>query len=257
MSLTFGPFRVIPAARLLLRSGQPVRLPSRALEILLVLLERPGQLVPKSELIERVCAGVLIGESQLRVYVSKLRKALEDGSKGPRYVENVNGHGYRFIAPVKRTVEHPQEFADRGGASFEFGPFELIPDRRLLLRAGRPVNVPSRAWEILLALIERPGDLVGKADLLARVWPRVVVEAGTLRVHIAGLRRILGDRPDGWRYIESVTGQGYRFVTAVRRSDSETGAAQFAAGASQGLQHPRRLIAPVDARRRSASVSKR
>jgi len=77
------------------------------------------------------------------------------------------------------------------------------------------VNVPSRAWEILLALIERAGQLVGKAELLARVWPRTVVEEGALRVHIAGLRKILGDRQDGLRYIENVTGQGYRFVAAV------------------------------------------
>jgi DNA-binding winged helix-turn-helix (wHTH) protein len=220
MSLTFGPFRVIPGKRLLLRSNQPVRLPSRAHEILLVLLERSGQLVPRSELIERVSDGARIGESQLRVYVSKLRRALEDDRKELRYVENVSGHGYRFIAPVtamSTTDDNPV----RTGASFEFGPFELIPDRRLLLRAGSPVNVPSRAWEILLALIESAGDLVGKADLLARVWPRVVVEEGTLRVHISGLRRILGDRKDGVHYIENVTGLGYRFAVAVRKRDRE------------------------------------
>jgi len=209
--MTFGPFRVIRGERLLLRSNQPVSLPSAAYEILLVLLERSGQLVPKSELIEHISAGKLISESQLRVYIARLRKALQEGRRGLRYVENVTGHGYRLVVPGN--LVHT-------GASFEFGPFELIPDRRLLLRAGIPVNVPSRAWEILLALIERAGELVGKADLLARVWPRVVVEEGTLRVHIAGLRRILRDRQDGWRYIENVTGLGYRFVAAMHRSDS-------------------------------------
>jgi len=290
-SLTFGPFRLIPGKRLLLRSNQPVRLPRKAYEILLLLLERSGQIVLKRELIERVTSGAPIGESQIRVYISKLRRALEDGQKGMRYVENVNSHGYRFIAPVTRAEEHRKPLGDdaqsarallayamtettdpldlvmglvckslvtaktagenprfrlldtallrRGetqscgrrprdptsagraavrmiaSASFEFGPFELIPNRRLLLRAGGPVNVPSRAWEILLALIERAGQLVGKAELLARVWPRTVVEEGALRVHIAGLRKILGDRQDGLRYIENVTGQGYRFVAAV------------------------------------------
>ena len=222
MSLTFGPFRVVPGKRLLLRHHQPVSLPSRAYKILLVLLERSGQLVPKSELIERVSSNVLIGESQLRVYISQLRTALEDGRKGLRYVENVRGHGYRFIAPVS-------------AASFVFGRFELIPDRRLLLRAGRPVNVPSRAWEILLALIERAGELVGKADLLARVWGSVVVEEGTLRVHISGLRRILEDRQDGLRYIESVTGLGYRFVAAVRRRNREGRARADATHSQQPL----------------------
>jgi DNA-binding winged helix-turn-helix (wHTH) protein len=211
MSPTFGPFRVIPGERLLLRSNQPVSLPSAAYEILLVLLERSGELVPKSELIERVSAGKLISESQLRVYIARLRKALQESRRGVHYVENVNGHGYRLIVPDNRV---------HTGASFEFGPFELIRDQRLLLRAGSPVTVPSRAWEILLALIERAGEPVGKADLLARVWPRVVVEEGALRVHIAGLRRILRDRQDGWHYIENVTGLGYRFVASVRRSDS-------------------------------------
>jgi len=98
-SLTFGPFRLIPGKRLLLRSNQPVRLPRKAYEILLLLLERSGQIVLKRELIERVTSGAPIGESQIRVYISKLRRALEDGQKGMRYVENVNSHGYRFIAP--------------------------------------------------------------------------------------------------------------------------------------------------------------
>jgi len=219
-SLTFGPFRVIPGKRLLLRSNQRVCLPSRAYEILLVLLERSGQLIPKSELIERASASMLIGESQLRVYIAQLRKALEEGKNGLRYVENVNGLGYRFIAPVTRTN------ADRvrAAVSFEFGRFELIPERRLLLHAGNPVNVPSRAWEILLALIERAGELLGKADLLARVWPCVVVEEGALRVHISSLRRILGERQDGLRYIESVTGLGYRFVAPVRKRDRDEAA---------------------------------
>ena len=237
-SLTFGPFRVVPGKRLLLRSNQPVSLPDKAYEILLMLLERSGLLVSKSELIDRVSASVPIGVSQLRVYISKLRRALEDGRKELRYVENVNGHGYRFIAPVTRR-EDSLPFAEGGtsstlqgsvaqspssmiaGTSFQFGSFELIPNRRLLLRAGRPVNVPSRAWEILLVLVERAGEVVGKADLLAHVWPRLVVEEGALRVHISCLRRILGDRQDGMRYIESVTGLGYRFVAAVHKRDRE------------------------------------
>jgi DNA-binding winged helix-turn-helix (wHTH) protein len=236
-SVTFGPFRVVPSESLLLRSNQPVNLPSKAFEILLMLLDRSGQLVPKGELIERVSGSVPIGESQLRVYISKLRKALEDSNKGPRYIENINGHGYRFIAPVTRTEELSQPLADGGmnarlprsvppppsrvlaGASFAFGPFELIPDQRLLLRAGKPVNVPSRAWEILLVLIEHAGDLVGKADLLAHVWPRIVVEEGALRVHISLLRRILGDGRDRLRYIDNVTGLGYRFVATVHKRD--------------------------------------
>ncbi|WP_158291913.1 ATP-binding protein [Paracraurococcus ruber] len=101
-----------------------------------------------------------------------------------------------------------------------FGPFRLDRQRRLLLLAdGRPVELGSRALDILLLLLERPGALVGKAELMARVWPGLTVEDGNLRVQMAGLRKALAeatpDRADG-RYVETVPGLGYRFVAPVQ-----------------------------------------
>jgi predicted ATPase/DNA-binding winged helix-turn-helix (wHTH) protein len=103
-----------------------------------------------------------------------------------------------------------------------FGPFVLNPTQRVLLRGDRPVRLGSRAREILICLVERAGTVVSKNDLIRRVWPETVVEEGTLRVHIASLRKILGEDRDRVRYVENVTGHGYRFVATVTRHGNTT-----------------------------------
>jgi DNA-binding winged helix-turn-helix (wHTH) protein len=103
------------------------------------------------------------------------------------------------------------------GQEIAFGNFRFYPERRLLLSGDKPVSLGSRAREILVLLAERAGEVVEKGDLMARVWPDVFVEEGTLRVHIAALRKALGDGRDGLRYIENVTGRGYRLIAPVRR----------------------------------------
>ncbi|MFC7478717.1 transcriptional regulator, partial [Dankookia sp. GCM10030260] len=90
-----------------------------------------------------------------------------------------------------------------------------MPERQLLLKGEGPVRVGSRALEILLALVERPGELLTKGELMARVWPDVVVDEGNLRTQVALLRRALNDGEDGSRYIIAVPGRGYRFVAPV------------------------------------------
>lgn len=101
--------------------------------------------------------------------------------------------------------------------SFQFGPFQLAVAERLLLKEGEKVAVGSRALEILIALVERAGEVVSHRDLVKRVWPDVIVEETSLRVHIAGLRKALGDGRDGARYVTNVPGRGYCFVGSVQR----------------------------------------
>ncbi|NPT55058.1 hypothetical protein GNZ13_10650 [Paraburkholderia sp. 5N] len=96
-----------------------------------------------------------------------------------------------------------------------FGPFHLFPAQHVLLEGGKPVRVGSRALEILVALVERPGEMVSKKELVARVWPDTIVEEGNLKVHIAALRKALGDSRDGNRYLVNVPGRGYIFVAPV------------------------------------------
>lgn len=103
--------------------------------------------------------------------------------------------------------------------SVVFGPFSLIATERRLERSGAPVQIGSRAFDILIALVERAGAVVTKSELLARAWPELNVEETNLRTNIAGLRKALGEGENGARYIANVAGRGYCFVgRIVRRS---------------------------------------
>jgi predicted ATPase/DNA-binding winged helix-turn-helix (wHTH) protein len=102
-----------------------------------------------------------------------------------------------------------------------FGPYRLYPRRQLLLEGDRPLRLGSRALDILTLLASRPGELISKEELVARVWPKTFVEEGNLRVHIAALRRALGDGRTGDRYVVTVPGRGYRFIAAVTPIDEE------------------------------------
>jgi DNA-binding winged helix-turn-helix (wHTH) protein len=99
-AISFEPFRLLAAQRLLLEGGKPVRLGSRAFEILAALVERAGEVVSKEELIARVWPQTFVDESNLKIQVSALRRALGDGQGGRRYVVTVPGRGYNFVAPV-------------------------------------------------------------------------------------------------------------------------------------------------------------
>ena len=93
-----------------------------------------------------------------------------------------------------------------------FGPFRLFPTQQLLLENEKPLRLGSRAFDLLLALIQRAGKLVTKEELVAEVWPKTFVEESNLRVHMAALRRTLGDGQAGNRFIATIPGRGYRFV---------------------------------------------
>jgi predicted ATPase/DNA-binding winged helix-turn-helix (wHTH) protein len=96
--------------------------------------------------------------------------------------------------------------------SVRFGDFELIPHLRRLEDNGSPVDLSSRAIDILCLLVERPGQVVTKRELLERVWPDVIVDEGSIRFHVAALRRVLGDGEGGVRRIATIPGRGYCFV---------------------------------------------
>jgi TolB-like protein len=93
-----------------------------------------------------------------------------------------------------------------------FGPFRLDVRGRTLYRDGNGVALGSRSLDILCALATSSGELISKDDLMARVWPGVVVEDNTVQVHVSALRKALGEASGGPRFIVTVPGQGYRFV---------------------------------------------
>lgn len=102
--------------------------------------------------------------------------------------------------------------------ALSFGPFCLLPSQRMLLENGVPVRLGSRSFDLLVALVERAGQVVPNADLIALVWQSTVVDPGALRVHLTGLRKVLGEGRLGQRYVVNVPLQGYCFVAPVEES---------------------------------------
>jgi predicted ATPase/DNA-binding winged helix-turn-helix (wHTH) protein len=97
---------------------------------------------------------------------------------------------------------------------YTFGRFALYPARKLLVRGETPVPLGGRAFDLLVALIARAGEVVSHHELVAAVWPHAVVEENGLRVHMSALRKALGENP-GEQFILTVPGRGYRFVRQV------------------------------------------
>ncbi|ASG24873.1 ATP-binding protein [Nitrospirillum viridazoti] len=129
-----------------------------------------------------------------------------------------------------------------------FGPFRLTVGERLLTRDGAPVEIGGRTFDLLVALVEQPGRVLAKRDLLKRVWPDVVVEDGSLRFHMAGLRKLLGDGENGARYIATQVGVGYAFVATLQRAAPVAEASPVAAplprdGGSYSMEAAGRLPA--------------
>src|SRR5712664_2129006 len=96
-----------------------------------------------------------------------------------------------------------------------FGPFEVSIRERVLRRDGEMLPLGDRALDILNYLVERPGEVIAKQELIDHVWSDVIVEEGSLRVHIAAIRKALADGQFGNRYIANVKARGYSFVGTV------------------------------------------
>src|SRR5216684_563146 len=97
----------------------------------------------------------------------------------------------------------------------KFGPFELAIGERVLRRDGQVLPLGDRALDILTYLADRPGEVIAKQELIDHVWSDVTVEEGSLRVHMAAIRKALGDGQFGNRYIANIKGRGYSFVGTV------------------------------------------
>jgi predicted ATPase len=122
-----------------------------------------------------------------------------------------------------------------------FGPFHLVASERLLTKEGAPIALGSRALDILIVLISTPNEIVSKKELMSRVWPDVIVEEGSLRFHMASLRKALGDGKDGARYITTLPGRGYCFVGPVSRPGSRRGDTPVVAANFPHANLPNRL----------------
>jgi DNA-binding winged helix-turn-helix (wHTH) protein len=116
---------------------------------------------------------------------------------------------YRENPPTHRANRSSPTAAD---ATLEFGRFRVLLRRRKLVADGVPVELGTRAFDLLLVLLEADGSLVTKDELLRRAWPGIVVAEENLKVQISALRKAFGDNRD---FIRTEPGRGYRFTAAV------------------------------------------
>jgi DNA-binding winged helix-turn-helix (wHTH) protein/tetratricopeptide (TPR) repeat protein len=109
------------------------------------------------------------------------------------------------------------------GNVYDFDRFRLDAAERVLLRDGREVPLTQKAFDVLLALVERSGRVVGKEELMQRVWPEQFVEDSNLTQNVYTLRKILAEGGDDREYIQTVPRRGYRFTVEVRGGASGGG----------------------------------
>src|SRR5260370_25560973 len=99
---------------------------------------------------------------------------------------------------------------------YRFGPFEVQADKRRLLKDRATTSLRPRAFDLLVALVDRAGHLLTKDELLDQVWPKMVVEEAALHVQVSALRKVLGSDA-----ITTVSGRGYQFTLPVTKGEAE------------------------------------
>ena len=171
-TIWFGPFCLWPTAHLLLEADTPVHIGVRALDLLIVLVERAGEVVTKDELFARVWPGLTVDEGNLRTQVALVRKALRDGQSGARYIMTVPGRGYRFVAPLS-TMETPKPIRPRAS------PIESasgLPARltRLIGRADAVSDIVARLSKRRFVTIIGPGG-IGKTSVAFAVAEQAAI----------------------------------------------------------------------------------
>ena len=98
---------------------------------------------------------------------------------------------------------------------YDLGPFRVDPEREILLRAGEPVPLTPKTFQILLVLVRHGTEIVTKDDLMKTVWPDTFVTEANLTQNISSLRKALGERANDHRYVVTVPGLGHSFVEVL------------------------------------------
>src|SRR3984957_8958718 len=185
-AVSFGPFRLLPTQRLLLEGDIPVRLGSRAFDILAALVERSGEVVAKEELIARAWPQTFVEDTNLKMQVSALRRALGDGQGGHRYVVTVPGRGYNFVAPVHHEEQARAALSPAvGSASVHNLPLAMT---RMIGREEAVAALVSRLSRQRLVTVVGPGG-IGKTTVALAVAEQMIAdhEHGVWLVDLAPL----------------------------------------------------------------------
>ncbi len=168
----FGPFRVDAGERVLLRDGKPEPLPPKALDVLLMLLENTGHIVEKDELMNRVWADSFVEEGNLKVTVSVLRKALEQGAGEYHYIETVPRRGYRFAADVRELTDSEPELM-----LFERSRVQLVIEK----------DEEPEQQAVLVGEAARAGSLDEFISTIVQHKRRLMIAAAVLVIAASGI----------------------------------------------------------------------
>jgi DNA-binding winged helix-turn-helix (wHTH) protein len=98
---------------------------------------------------------------------------------------------------------------------YEFGPFRLVADEHRLYKDGEVIMLPPKEFDLLMLLLQNPGQVMNRESLIKALWPDTVVEEANLNVHISALRKALAERSGEQHYIETLPRLGYRFIAPV------------------------------------------
>jgi non-specific serine/threonine protein kinase len=206
-------------------NGDVVPLGGRAFNILQILVEATGLIVPKQDLMDRVWPNNIVGDNALQVHVSAIRKAL---GADRNLLKTVSGRGYRLLgdwimrpgpdaaepessAPVAPAPDHRQPI-------YRSGECEIDLVQRELRIHGASVPIGGRAFDLLAALVEEANELVTRDQLSEHVWPGTTVKEGTIEFHISAIRKALGSHR---AIIKTVSGRGYRLVGTWARQQAD------------------------------------
>jgi predicted ATPase/DNA-binding winged helix-turn-helix (wHTH) protein len=190
---SFGAFHLLPARQLLLNGDVRVRLGSRALQILVMLVERSGELVSKEELIACAWPDTCVEDNNLKVQIAALRRVLSPEAESPQFIATSNGRGYCFVAAVERASAHIQWTA---GAPLERGPTN---------------NLPALTYRVL----GRESTVNALTEQLSR--HRLVTLTGTggigkTTVAVTVAQRLLGSYPDGVGFLDLASVRDPRLI---------------------------------------------